>query len=151
MSGAELRELAGMLPRPAGNNGNLPTFIEFLPHRGYVANTQKYVMGPTALAALAPQFQQIWWISAPALKSVRALQHFERRSDTDADLVSYAATCGDHLRRIDAAHQVAQPQAGESTIGGSGTFLRQAHRTDCCDRQLDGISRQRCEIFAWRW
>src|SRR3984893_12541064 len=54
MAGAELRELAGALPRPKGNSANLPTFIEFMPHRGYVANTQKYVMGPAALAALAP-------------------------------------------------------------------------------------------------
>ena len=36
MSGAELRELAGALPRPNGNAGNLPTFIEFMPRRGYV-------------------------------------------------------------------------------------------------------------------
>src|SRR5579859_6722058 len=41
MSGAELRELAGTLPRPIGNSGNLPSFIQFLPHRDYVANTQK--------------------------------------------------------------------------------------------------------------
>src|SRR4051794_3627619 len=54
MSGAELRELAGTLPRPPGNSGNLPSFIEFLPRRGYIANTQKYVMGPVALAAVAP-------------------------------------------------------------------------------------------------
>ena len=54
MSAAQLRELAGALPRPTGNTGNLPSFIEFMPHRGYVANTQKYVMGPAALAAQAP-------------------------------------------------------------------------------------------------
>jgi hypothetical protein len=52
MSGAELRELAGALPRPGGSTGNLPSFIQFLPRRNYVSNTQKYVMGPTALAAL---------------------------------------------------------------------------------------------------
>ena len=54
MSGSQLRELAGALPRPSGNNANLPTFIEFLPRRGYVANTRRYAMGPVALAALAP-------------------------------------------------------------------------------------------------
>src|SRR6202162_733236 len=53
-SGAELRELAGALPRPTGSAGNLPSFIEFMPRRGYVANTQKYAMGPSALAVLAP-------------------------------------------------------------------------------------------------
>src|SRR5262252_8183400 len=54
MSAAELRELAGALPRPGGSSGNLPTFIEFLPRRDYLANTQKYVMGPLALAELEP-------------------------------------------------------------------------------------------------
>src|SRR5690348_11827607 len=52
MSGAELRELAGTLPRPGGNSGNLPSFIEFLPHRDYIALTQKYAMGPRAFSAL---------------------------------------------------------------------------------------------------
>src|ERR1700758_3780095 len=54
MAGAELRELAGALPRPGGNSANLPSFIEFMPRRGYIPNTQKYVMGPAALAAQAP-------------------------------------------------------------------------------------------------
>ena len=58
MSGGELRELAGDLPRPNGAAGNLPAFIEYMPHRGYVANTQKYAMGPAALTALAaPRFR----------------------------------------------------------------------------------------------
>ena len=34
MSGAELRELAGALPRPSGNAANLPTFIQFMPVMG---------------------------------------------------------------------------------------------------------------------
>ena len=54
MSGAELRQLAGTLPRPSGNSGNLPSFIQFLPQRDYIANTQKYVMGPMALGEIAP-------------------------------------------------------------------------------------------------
>ena len=53
MSGAELRALAGALPRPGGPSANLPTFIKYMPQRGYVANTQKYVEGPAALAALS--------------------------------------------------------------------------------------------------
>src|SRR5258708_6100716 len=54
MSVAQLRELAGILPHPTGNSGNLPTFIEFMPRRDYIANTQEYVMGPAALAAQIP-------------------------------------------------------------------------------------------------
>src|SRR5215469_14700757 len=52
MSGAELRELAGALPRVGGNAANLPSFIQFLPRRDYITNTQKYVMGPIALSSL---------------------------------------------------------------------------------------------------
>src|SRR5262252_8838214 len=54
MSGSELSELAGALPRPGGSASNLPSFIQFLPRNGYIANTQKYVMGPLALATLEP-------------------------------------------------------------------------------------------------
>src|ERR1700689_2413149 len=53
MSGSQMRVLAKALPRASGNLANLPTFIEFMPRQGYVANTQKYVMGPAALKALA--------------------------------------------------------------------------------------------------
>src|ERR1700678_1939894 len=42
MSAAALRELAGMLPRPGGNAGNLPPILTFMPHHGYTANTEKY-------------------------------------------------------------------------------------------------------------
>src|SRR5215469_11770957 len=52
MSGAELRELAGALPHLGGSAGNLPSFIQFLPRRQYIANTQKYVMGPVALSSM---------------------------------------------------------------------------------------------------
>src|SRR5947209_394743 len=52
MSGAELRELAGMLPRPTGNAGNLPPLLSFMPLHGYIANTQKYALGPQALGAV---------------------------------------------------------------------------------------------------
>src|SRR5258708_6347535 len=53
MSVAELRVLAGVLPRPSGNAANLPPIIAFLPHRGYVANTEKYALGPLAFGALS--------------------------------------------------------------------------------------------------
>ena len=76
MSGAQLRELAGMLPRPTGNNGNLPTFIEFLPHRDYIANTQKYIMGPTALAAVgAPVSADLADFGASSEVTSRATTH----------------------------------------------------------------------------
>ena len=54
MAGAELREFAGALPRPNGSAANLPPVLSFMPHRGYVANTEKYAMGPKALGAFSP-------------------------------------------------------------------------------------------------
>jgi len=125
MSGAELRELAGVLPRPGGALGNLPSFIEFLPHRDYVANTQKYVMGPAALGKLeAPVPADLVDFGA---SSEVSLAHYTTQSgEATLMLISYPTPqlAAEHLRRIDAAHQfAAQPQAGISEINGTGTFF----------------------------
>jgi hypothetical protein len=123
MSVAQLRELAGALPRPGGSAGNLPTFLEFMPHRGYVANTQKYVMGPAALASLASP------VSADLVDFGASSEATLARYDTSSGeatlmLISYPTPqlAADHLRRIDAAHQLAQPQAGVATVEGAGSF-----------------------------
>src|SRR6202051_2639610 len=52
MSAAGLRELAGVLPRPSGDAGTLPPILAFVPHYGYIANTEKYAEGPTALGVI---------------------------------------------------------------------------------------------------
>jgi len=128
MSMAQLRVLAGALPRPTGNAGNLPAFIDFMPHRGYVANTQKYVMGPAALTALAPP------VSADLVDFRASSEVSLGRYDTDSGeatlmLISYPTPqlAADHLRRIEAAHRQsqgqAQPQAGISTVENSGSFF----------------------------
>ena len=125
MSGAELRELAGTLPRPSGNSGNLPSFIQFLPQRDYIANTQKYVMGPVGLADVAspiPADQVDFSTSAEV-----SLAHYQTSSgEATLMLISYPTPqiAADHLRKIDAAHNLAQqPSAGISTVEGSGTFF----------------------------
>src|SRR5664279_5650785 len=51
MSGAELRELAGMLPEARATAANLPNLPEYLPKQGVVENSAKYLLGPQALAA----------------------------------------------------------------------------------------------------
>lgn len=50
MSAAELRELAGDLPQPTGNNAKLPTLPTYLPRQGYVPHSAKYVAGPAAFS-----------------------------------------------------------------------------------------------------
>jgi hypothetical protein len=125
MSGAELRELAGTLPRPGGNTGNLPTFIEFLPRLDYIPNTQKYVMGPAALAALAlPVSADL--VDFGASSEVSLARYNTPSGEATLMLISYPTPqlAADHLRKIDAAHQLSQQQpAGVSAIEGSGTFF----------------------------
>ncbi len=125
MSGAELRELAGALPRPAGNAGNLPSFIEFLPRRDYIPNTQKYVMGPAALAAVAPPVGSALVDFASSAEATMA-RYNTPSGEATLMLISYPTPqlAAEHLRKIDAAHQLSQQQpAGISTIEGSGTFF----------------------------
>src|SRR5438270_11681091 len=52
MSAAELRELADVLPRPAGPTANLPGLPIYLPRQSYIKNTAKYIVGPVALGAV---------------------------------------------------------------------------------------------------
>ncbi len=124
MSGAELRELAGELPKISGSSANLPSFILFLPSRDYVANTQKYVMGPLALSAVdAPVSADLVDFSASAEASIA---HYTTPSgEATLTLISYPTPqmAAEHLKRIDAAHQLAQTQPGISEIKGTATFF----------------------------
>jgi hypothetical protein len=125
MTGAELRELAGSLPRVGGNAANLPSFIQFLPRREYVANTQKYVMGPVALSSLDLPItaDQVDFGSSSEL----TLAHYQTPSgDATLVLISYPTPqlAAEHIKRIDTAHGVTEPnQSGVSTINGAGTFF----------------------------
>jgi len=123
MSGAELRELAGALPRPGGNSGNLPSFIEFLPHRDYIALTQKYAMGPRALSALNPPVPADL-VDFGASAEVSLARYTTPSGEATLMLISYPTPqlAAEHRRRINAAHQLAQTQAGESQVLCSGDF-----------------------------
>jgi hypothetical protein len=123
MSGAELRELAGALPRPNGSAANLPTFIEFMPRRGYVANTQKYVMGPAALTALAPPVSSDL-VDFNASSEVSLARYDTSSGEATLMLISYPTPqlAAEHLRRIDAAHHLTQPQGGVSSVESAGSF-----------------------------
>jgi len=123
MAGAELRELAGDLPSPAGSAANLPTFIEFMPRPQYVANTQKYAMGPAALAAMTSPVPA-GLVDFNQSAEVSLGDYNTPSGEATLMLISYPTPqlAADHLRRIDAAHQIAQPQAGELTISCSGGF-----------------------------
>jgi hypothetical protein len=123
MSAAQLRELAGDLPRPNGSAVNLPSFIGFLPHKDYVRNTQKYVMGPAALSSLPSPISPDL-VDFGASSEVTLAKYDTSSGEATLTLISYPTPqmAADHLRRIDAAHQLAQPQAGISMVEGTGTF-----------------------------
>jgi hypothetical protein len=52
MSGADLRALAGALPRPNGEIGKLPSLPGNLPSQSLVPNTSRYIVGPEALTRI---------------------------------------------------------------------------------------------------
>lgn len=124
MSGAELRELAGDLPRPSTNSGKLPSFIEFMPRQGYIPHTQKYVMGPAALAALAPPVSADL-VDFSASSEVTLGRYNTASGEATLMLISYPTPqlAAEHLKRIDAAHQLGQPQAGISSIESGSSFF----------------------------
>ncbi|HTW58664.1 MAG TPA: DUF6599 family protein [Terriglobales bacterium] len=123
MSAAQLRELAGDLPRPGGSAANLPSFIEYMPRRDYIANTKKYVMGPAALNAVAAPLPPSL-VDFGVSSEVTLARYDTPSGEATLTLISYPTNqlAADHLRRIDAAHQLAQPQAGVAMIEGAGSF-----------------------------
>jgi hypothetical protein len=118
MSGSQMRVLARALPRPSGNLANLPPFIEFMPLRGYVPNTRKYVMGPAALKTLespvSPDLVDF------GVSSEVTLGRYETPSgEATLMMISYPTPtlAQNHLQQIDAAHRLAQQSAGAESAG----------------------------------
>src|SRR5580698_3320615 len=123
MSAAELRELAGMLPRPAGNAGQLPSLRGYLPKRDYQKNTAKYVLGPAALNHTgAPLPAQVVDFRLEA--EVLLAQYSVAAGDATLMLIEYptAQIAIEKMKQIDAAHQVAAQQPGVTSIVDVGPF-----------------------------
>jgi len=124
MSAAQLTELAGDLPRPRGGAANLPTFIQYLPPRGYIPLTQKYVMGPLALNSLAlPVSADL--VDFGASSEVSSAHYSTQTGEATLILISYPTPqlAAEHLKRIDAAHQIPAPRPGVSSIGIAPSFF----------------------------
>jgi hypothetical protein len=124
MSAAGLRELAGALPRPSGNAGTLPPILAFVPHHGYIANTEKYAEGPLALSAIRSPLPADL-VDFGASPEVLLRQYTTPSGEATLMLIEYPtpALAAEHLRRIDAAHHAAQPQAGVAAIENVGPFF----------------------------
>jgi hypothetical protein len=123
MSGTQLRELSSALPQATGSNANLPSFIEFLPHSNYVANTQKYVMGPVALAAVESPVSAEQ-IDFGASSEVSTAHYGTASGEATLILISYPTPqlAIEHRRRINAAHRLPEPQSGDPAITCSADF-----------------------------
>jgi len=124
MSAAGLRELAGVLPRPSGNAANLPPILAFMPHHGYQMNTEKYAEGPLALGAIASPLPADL-VDFSASPEVVLGQYSTPGGAATLMLIEYPtpAVAAEHLRRIDAAHHAAQPQAGVASVENVGPFF----------------------------
>jgi hypothetical protein len=134
MSAAGLRELAGALPHPNGNAGNLPPILAFMPHRGYQANTEKYAEGPLGLNAI-PSPIPADLVDFSSNPEVVLGQYSFGGSQTTLMLIEYPtpALAAEHLRRIDAANNAAannaaanhaaQPQPGVQGVENIGPFF----------------------------
>ena len=124
MSAAELRELAGLLPRPLGSAGKLPPLKNYLPIRGYEKNTTKYILGPVALDRMGAPLPA----STVDFKSgaeVVLAQYSAAAGDSTLMLVEYPTPqiAAEKLRQIDAAHQVTAQQPGVASIVDVGPFF----------------------------
>lgn len=123
MSAAELRELAGLLPRPVGNAGNLPPVLAYMPRRDYIANTEKYIEGPVAYAqTAAPVEARLVDFS----KGTEVVMGKYKVAGGEATLVviSYPTPqiAADHMKVIDASQVSAQQQPGVASIVDVGPF-----------------------------
>ncbi len=124
MSAANLRELAGALPRPAGNAGNLPPILAFMPHHGYEPNTEKYAEGPLALSAITSPIPADL-VDFSTNPEVVLGQYSIGSGAATLMLIEYPtpALAAEHLRRIDAANHAAAPQAGVQGVENVGPFF----------------------------
>jgi len=124
MSAAELRELAGSLPQPAGNARNLPPLRNYLPTRGYQKNTAKYIMGPVGLDRTgAPLPSAVVDFKSGA--EVIVGKYSATAGEATLMLISYPTPqiAAEKLRQIDAAHQVTAQQPGVASIVDVGPFF----------------------------
>ena len=118
MSGAELRELADVLPRPKGNAANAPPLLAYMAHRDYVKNTEKYVVGPVGLAQAASPVPVNLVDFAEGTEVVLGKYHVPSGEAT-LMVISYPTPqiAAEHMKRLDAAAQSGSQPAGVGNAG----------------------------------
>lgn len=116
MSAAELRELAGALPRPKGNAANAPPLLSYMPSRNYIKNTEKYVVGPIGLAQVSSPVPANLVDFADGTEVVLGKYQLPSGEAT-LTVISYPTPqiAVEHMKRLDAA------QSASQTAGNNGT------------------------------
>src|SRR6266852_5031273 len=119
MSAAELRELAGLLPGPAGNARNLPPLPTYLPRQAYQKNTAKYILGPVTLDRVGSPLPTPM-VDFKSGAEVVIAKYQAKAGDSTLMLIEYPTPqiAAEKLRQIDAAHQATpqQPTGAPSII-----------------------------------
>lgn len=123
MSAAELRQLAGLLPRPKGNANNLPPVLAYMPKRDYIRNTEKYVIGPLGLSRIDSPLP-VNMIDFGAGAEVVLGRYHVSGGEAVLMVISYPTPqiASEHMKIIDANRTAAQQQPGEASIVNVGPF-----------------------------
>ena len=123
MSAAELRELAGTLPRPTGNANNLPPVLAYVPRKDYIRNTEKYVVGPLGLARIASPLPGNLVDFSTGTEVVLA-RYQVSGGEATLMVISYPTPqiATEHMKAIDATRSLAQQKPGEASIVNVGPF-----------------------------
>jgi hypothetical protein len=124
MSAAELRELAGLLPRPTGSSGNLPPILAYMPSENRIKNTEKYVMGPLALAQVSSPIP-VPSVDFGAGAEVVLAKYGSSDGEATLMVINYPTPqiAAEQMRRIDALHGNAQQDAGSAPILNVSPFF----------------------------
>jgi hypothetical protein len=117
MSAAELRELAGVLPIPAGNARNLPPLPNYIPKQ-VDAKQAKYILGPVGLDRAGSPIPASLVDFKSGAEVVIARQP-AKLGEATLMLIEYPTPqlAAEKFRELEAAHQpTAQPEAGKPSL-----------------------------------
>jgi hypothetical protein len=124
MSAAELRELAGTVPAPAGNARNLPPLPNYLPKQVDTKNA-KYILGPVTLNRIGSPLPTPM-VDFKSGAEVVIARYQAKIGESSLMLIEYPTPqlAAEKLREMDAAHQPAtQRPAGSPSIMDVSPFF----------------------------
>src|SRR5205807_1628098 len=124
MSAAELRQLAGFLPRPTGSTANMPPILAYMPSAGRIKNTEKYVVGPLALSQVSSPLP-VPLVDFAAGAEVVLAKYYSAGGDAILMVINYPTPqiAAEHMRRIDATEGNTQQSPGVASIVDVGPFF----------------------------